>query len=716
MKDESTTALAPTGLLCELLPCSEATEIRTTRPRFGWGVGDSRPDAVQTAYRVQVASGRAFLAGGEPDIWDSGRVQSSQSITVEYAGPPLAPDTPYCWRVRTWNGHGGASPWSEAQCFRTSATEREWLVSRHALVKQDIAPVETVRKAPGHLFFDFGRAAFGTVRFRLEGAVSQSHVDVVLGEKLAAPQCIDRAPPGSIRCRGLRVPLVPGTSEYAVVIPPDSRNTGPAAVLMPADIGEVLPFRYCEIEGAPASLDAASVRMVAVYYPFDDHASGFSCSDPDLCAVWELCKYSIKATSFCGLYVDGDRERIPYEADAYINQLCHYGVDREFALARATHEYLLFRPTWPTEWILHSVLIAWTDYEYTGDPDLLARTYDELKAKTLLALARDDGLISTETGLVTEDVLRSVHLDRPIKDIVDWPPSSFGGQEPGERDGHEMMAVNTVVNAFHYRALVLMAGIAEAVGREADAVFFRDCAQRVWASFNTTLFDPARGVYVDGEGSEHASLHSNMLPLAFGLVPEARRRGVVAFVSSRGMACSVYGAQYLLEALYEAGEEDCALDLMTAEHDRGWLNMMRAGSTVTLEAWDLRYKTNLDWNHAWGAAPANIIPRYLVGVRPLEPGFGRILIQPRIGRLTSVEARVPTIRGPVDVRVARDGDGGLRLRVDIPANTSAQILLPRVGGLGGEVLVDGRPVQGEVAGGSVVVDPVGSGTHTCEML
>ena len=33
------------------------------------------------------------------------------------------------------------------------------------------------------------------------------------------------------------------------------------------------------------------------------------------------------------------------------------------------------------------------------------------------------------------------------------------------------------------------------------------------------------------------------------------------------------------------------------------------------------------WNHAWGAAPANIIPRYLVGVRPLTAGFSKVLIK-----------------------------------------------------------------------------------------
>ena len=48
--------------------------------------------------------------------------------------------------------------------------------------------------------------------------------------------------------------------------------------------------------------------------------------------------------------------------------------------------------------------------------------------------------------------------------------------------------------------------------------------------------------------------------------------------------------------------------------------MLDVGSTITMEAWAAKYKPNLDWNHAWAAAPANIVPRYVLGVRPLSPG------------------------------------------------------------------------------------------------
>jgi hypothetical protein len=559
----------------------------------------------------------------------------------------------------------------------------------------------------GSYFVDFGRAAFGTLQLTLTSAAAGDSIVVHLGERLAAPDRVDRAPAGTIRYRRVVLPLLAGTRTYRLQIPPDARNTGPQAIPMPPDVGEVLPFRYAELEHVPSPVSADAVRQLRISYPFDNTASDFVSSDTVLNAVWALSKYSIRATSFAGVYVDGDRERIPYEADAYINQLGHYSVDREFTLARYSHEYLITHPTWPTEWILHSVLMAWADYQATGDTTSLARHYDDLKAKALLPLARADGLISTQTGLVTPDVLRSIHFGGQLRDIVDWPQS--------ERDGYELRPVNTVVNAFHHEAVARMGDIAEALGRAEDARTFRQRASRVRDAINRSLFDARRGVYVDGEGSSHASSHANLFPLAFGLVPESRVPGVAKLLMERGMAVSVYGAQYLLEALYRVGEADQALRLLTSTGPRSWAHMSYdLGSTITLEAWDVAYKPNLDWNHAWGAAPANIIPRWLMGVRPLAPGHERILVQPQPGALAWAQLELPTIRGPVFTRF-ESAPERFSLEVRLPANTSARVALPRRGRRDVVVRMDGRPVRARNEGELLTIDSVGAGRHLFEV-
>ena len=103
--------------------------------------------------------------------------------------------------------------------------------------------------------------------------------------------------------------------------------------------------------------------------------------------------------------------------------------------------------------------------------------------------------------------------------------------------------------------------------------------------------------------------------------------------------------------------------------------MIKVGSTVTLEAWDAKFKPNLDWNHAWGSAPANIIPRRLMGVMPLEAGWSRLQIKPQIGSLAWAEAKVPTIRGQVEVR-AEQSDKQYTLAVSVPTGCVAEVAIP----------------------------------------
>ena len=142
----------------------------------------------------------------------------------------------------------------------------------------------------------------------------------------------------------------------------------PPAVLTPPEWGVVLPFRWVEIEGWPGELRPQYiVRKSAFASTWDDSAAAFESSDEMLNRIWDLCRYSIKATTFAGVYVDGDRERIPYEADAYLNQLSHYATDNDIQMARDTFDRLMKHPTWPTEWAFHMIFMAHADYRHTGD-------------------------------------------------------------------------------------------------------------------------------------------------------------------------------------------------------------------------------------------------------------------------------------------------------------------------------------------------------------
>ncbi len=506
-------------------------------------------------------------------------------------------------------------------------------------VQRRVVPTSVETRIPGRTLVDFGKMAFGFLEL-VPPPGARGPYEVRLGELLKPDGSVNMKPGATIRAARvtgaiekdgvLRVPLVA-----------DKRNTNGgregAAILIPAEHGVIMPFRYVEVFRAPFAVTKDAVRMVA---------------DERLNRVYDLCKHTILVSSFAGLYVDGDRERIPYEADAYINQLSDYAVHSDYSLARASHAYLMKHPTWPTEWKQHSIFMAWADWMWSGDTGALAEFYDPLRNDKLLEKYRreSDGLLVTGGERPRGKAVRA----NGAADIVDWPL--------GERDGFVFTEVNAVVNAFYYRNLLQIAEFSLALHKPGDAGFYGHRARDVRKAYNDAFFDAKRGVYRDGIGTDHASLHANAAALAFGLVSRKDAKRMAQYCISKGMACSVYFAQYLLEGLFKAGEADAALALMTASGDRSWLGMMDFGSTTTMEAWAVKYKPNLDLCHAWGTAPINVISRFVLGVTPMEPGFAKIRVRPQIGSLTRVEGMVPTAKGPVNVRVER----GV-LTVDVPA-------------------------------------------------
>ena len=787
-------AEAPSGLRCEMLAHPEKTVILDPRPEFGWIMNSDLPDEIQTAYRVITASSIKMLNAGRGDMWDSGRVASDRSIDVEYGGRPLRPGARYYWKVMTWDRRGRQSPWSVAQEFAmysrpgsyrpgpgmystppdmlertrfTIRTKREadkelWKCAtpRYPLTTTEVAPAMLVKNADGHYFVDFGKDGFSYLRLTVDSPVDGHVVKIILGEH-ADGHKVARAR-GCVVYISSSITLKKGTHTYTPKMGGRLR--------MPAGV-DVKPFRYVEIINSPVEIDESMLVQVVYHYEFDDNASSFKSSDKTLNDVWEFCKYSIKATSFCGAYVDGDRQRDTLHGDGFVNQLCHYGVDHEYTMPRHSHELLTMSQHWASEWMMCAPLMAWHDYMYTGNTESMAKYYEVLKLKTLHGLARDDGLIGPRlhpcfgewaTGkhvkrifamrdkadrvAALEEILRAEEAAnrgrRKGREIVrNWAlrqlASEKGEYSPGKlanpeeilawsgnrtlldiidypyKDKYDIVDVCTVPNAMHYGTLVAMRDIALALKKTKDADFFTTRAALVRKSINQKLFDREKGVYVDGEGSRHVSIHANMFPLAFGIVPDEHMETVTAYVKSRGMACTVYGAQYLMEGLYNAGEDEHAFNLMSSRELCSWAHMIYdVGSTISMEAWDVRFKGNTDWNHPWGAVPANIIPRFLMGVRPLEPGFRKALIQPSPGDLASASGTVPTIRGPVVLAFENVPGESFSLEVDIPANMTARVGVPCLGRASTSLVLDGKRVEGVLEGKHVFLDPVGSGRHT----
>ena len=113
------------NLRCEYI--ENPLGIDVENPRLSWIIESNHRGQKQTAYRILAAANRENLIKNIGDAWDSGKVQSTQSIHNYYAGKSLQSDRTYYWKVRVWDKDGKPLPWSEPAFWSTGIPdESDW--------------------------------------------------------------------------------------------------------------------------------------------------------------------------------------------------------------------------------------------------------------------------------------------------------------------------------------------------------------------------------------------------------------------------------------------------------------------------------------------------------------------------------------------------------------------------------------------------------------
>ena len=98
------------NLRCEMLHNPLGIDVK--EPRLSWQLISSQRNVQQTAYEIIVSSNKEKLSKDDGDIWNSGKVNSSQSVHIKYAGKELQSGQQYFWKVRSFTNNG-ETVWSE---------------------------------------------------------------------------------------------------------------------------------------------------------------------------------------------------------------------------------------------------------------------------------------------------------------------------------------------------------------------------------------------------------------------------------------------------------------------------------------------------------------------------------------------------------------------------------------------------------------------------
>jgi hypothetical protein len=278
---------------------------------------------------------------------------------------------------------------------------------------------------------------------------------------------------------------------------------------------------------------------------------------------------------------------------------------------------------------------------------------DEAYVKTMLPGIR--GVVAWFERLVDDTgLVGSV----PWWPYVDWAQGWQLGRPPGAQNGHSVM----ITLQFAY-ALQRAADLEDHLGQPAEAGRYREMADAMIAAARSTAWDENKQVFRDALESNEVSQQTNTMALLVGAVPEGEQADFMQrILADTSMTqATYYYSYYVLEALREAGLADQYID-----HLSPWQTMLSLGLTTTPEQPE---PTRSD-SHAWSAHPNYGLLATVLGIRPAEPGFRRVLIRPALGDLDHAEGVMPHASGLIEVQLIRSSENGIRANITLPAGLS----------------------------------------------
>lgn len=230
--------------------------------------------------------------------------------------------------------------------------------------------------------------------------------------------------------------------------------------------------------------------------------------------------------------------------------------------------------------------------------------------------------------------------------------------------------------------------VAEALGQKAKAARWRSQAERTRQAVQGRLFDAGRGLFVESMTNDvleqRFTATTNYLTLLAGLPTPTQEARVLANLWPEGAGRepqelwppreNPYFKYYVLEALFSRGLTGQALAVIRNYYGP----MMRRPDFWTLyEMYDPRTKptepvASNSHCHAYGAGPLVHYFRWVCGIRPAEPGFARVIVEPQLGDLTKIEARLHTPRGPISMTVS-GAVGRRRIAVTAPEGVPVEL-------------------------------------------
>jgi alpha-L-rhamnosidase len=575
---------------------------------------------------------------------------------------------------------------------------------------QEITPLKVLRTPKGSLVVDMGQNMVGWIRLKVSGpkgtVVTLRHAEVLdkFGEFYTANLRV-------AKCQ-LTYTLA-GTGEEIY----EPRFT-------------FMGFRYVEVNGFPGELTTENITGIVVHSDMTSTGS-FECSNPLVNQLQHNILWGQKG-NFVDIPTDCPQrdERLGWTGDAQaFCRTAAFNMDvasfftkwlKDVSADQRPGGEVPFvipdvldpqgSPTASTSagWGDVAVIAPWTMYLVYGDKKLLESQYPGMKAWVEYIHKKAGDSYIWKGGSVFGDWLF-------------YHPPVNNHTEP---DGYTQP--DFIATAFYAYSTKLLSMAAKELGKTDDEKLYTELFNKIKDVFVHEYVSPAGRVGTNSQTSY-------VLPLMFDLLPEQLRQNAAQFlvndIKSRRnhLSTGFLGTSHLCHVLSRYGFTDTAYDLLLQETYPSWLYPVKMGATTIWERWDGQKTDSTfqdpgmnSFNHYAYGAIGDWMYRVSAGIELLTPGYKHIIIQPHPSkRLNYAKASFESSYGTIASGWERK-DGKIIVKIKIPANTRATIILPV--NIASKVTESGKTISGNTdftdvrtAGNDLLME-AGSGEYSFEFV
>jgi len=446
-------------------------------------------------------------------------------------------------------------------------------------------------------------------------------------------------------------------------------------------------FQYVELTGFPGQPGKDAITGI-VLHSDTPLTSGFECSDPVANRLFKNVVWTQRA-NFLDLPTDCPQrdERFGWTGDAQIYvRAATYNADVAAFYTKWIRELMEsqrpsgtfpgyapypFQHGWDfgTAWCDAGVICPWTIWQAYGDTRIIERCWPNMVKFLDWRRATSRDFLGVNYG----------------NDWGDW--LSFGGKTP-------LDYIDTCYFALSSR---LMAEMARATGKHAEATVYRELFSNIKAAFNQKYVKPDGSLAVDTQTAYALALYVDLIPAGLRartgkMLADKLRSGETA--DNSGMTTGFLGTRPLLPVLSDVGEHDLAVRHFQSRKFPSWGYEVEQGATTIWERWNSYTKEkgfggeqNASMNsfahYSFGAVCEWMFFR-LAGIDSTAPGYREIIIRPSPPSPDSNPAREPinwvkahydSVRGRIESNWTLK-QGRFELTTVIPANTTATVYVP----------------------------------------